>query len=62
MCVTLGDWVNGWSCKVNGFSYEVHELRKGRFLFSPSLQTLVVVLLRDHGVFFKIQGPYGDQP
>ena len=38
-CVTLGDWVNGWSCKINGFSYEVHELRKGRFLFPPSLQT-----------------------
>ena len=24
-----GDWFNGWSCEINGFCYEVHELRKG---------------------------------
>ena len=26
-----GDWFNGWSCEINGFCYEVHELRKGVF-------------------------------
>ena len=45
-CVTLGDRVNGWSCKINGFSYEVHELRKGRFSFSPSLQTFCCCSLK----------------
>ena len=61
-CVTLGDWVNGWSCKINGFSYEVHELRKGRFLFCPSLQTFCCCSLKRSWSIFKIQGPYRDQP
>ena len=37
-------------------------LEKVGFRFPPLYRPSVVVLLRDHGVFSKIQGPHGDQP